>query len=90
MDIKPRLKRVFITLFIIIACVGCDQATKVAAKHYLAASPSRSYWGDLFRLQYVENAGAFLGFGSALPFDFRFWVFIVLIGCVLIDRKSVV
>jgi signal peptidase II len=40
--------------------------------------------GDFFRLQYVENTGAFLGFGSALPYGFRFWVFVVLIGCVLL------
>jgi signal peptidase II len=83
MAIKPRLKRIFIIVFTILTGVGCDQATKMAAKHYLAAVPLLSYWGDFFRLHYVENTGAFLGFGSGLPFGFRFWVLIVLVGCVL-------
>jgi signal peptidase II len=55
----------------ILACIGCDQTAKMTARHYLVVSPPLSYWGDFFRLQYVENTGAFLGFGSALPYGFR-------------------
>jgi len=38
----------------------------------------------VFRFQYTENTGAFLGLGARLPEPVRFWLLIVLVGGVLI------
>jgi signal peptidase II len=59
------------------ATVGCDQATKHLAAAHLADQPRRSYLGDVVRLQYVQNAGAFLGLGAHLPAEARLAVFTV-------------
>ena len=64
---------------VLLLCIGCDRVTKVSAKHYLAAS-SVSYWSGIFRLQYVENLGAFLSAGSAMPAIGRFWIFTIVTG----------
>jgi signal peptidase II len=53
-------------LAIVVATVGCDRATKHLAAKHLADTPRRSYLGDMVRLEYVENRGAFLGLGSNL------------------------
>ena len=68
---------------ILFSCVGCDQVTKVTAQKYLASSQPISYLGDIFRLQYIENNGAFLSIGAALPGGLRFWLLIVLTGIAL-------
>ena len=57
-------------MFIALACVGCDQASKAVAKDYLPPGERISLLGDMVRLQYAENNGAFLGLGSTLPEDF--------------------
>ncbi len=43
-----------------------------------------SFAGDLFRLQYAENTGAFLSLGSSLPEHWRQWIFTVFVGVFLI------
>ena len=48
---------------ILLSSVGCDQATKHIAQARLKGQPPRSYCGDVFRLEYAENPGAFLGLG---------------------------
>jgi signal peptidase II len=55
----------------LVTSVGCDQATKVAAIGTLKGHPTRTYLGDLFRLTYAENPGAFLGLGGRLPPEVR-------------------
>jgi signal peptidase II len=47
--------------------IACDQATKHVARERLLGGPRRSYLADTIRLEYVENAGAFLGLGAGLP-----------------------
>ena len=64
-------------------CVGFDQAAKVVAKHHLALSGPVSYLNDFFRLQYIENSGAFMGFGWAWPTALRFWLLTVFVGIIL-------
>ena len=54
------------------ASIGLDQATKVVAQQSLRPLGARSYWGDLFRLQYSENRGAFLSLGANLPEAVRY------------------
>jgi signal peptidase II len=59
--------RIALVLVLVLACVGCDQATKLAAIEHLKGEPMRSFFGDTFRFVYAENAGAFLGLGAAWP-----------------------
>lgn len=76
-------KRLLLLAIILFSCVGCDQITKAAAKSYLAPSQPISYFGDIFRLHYTENTGAFLGLGSTLPPVLRFWVTTIMTGFAL-------
>jgi signal peptidase II len=66
---------------IILACIAVDQATKWLAKRSLAPDGFMSFAGDTLRLQYAENTGAFLSFGSSLPEP---WRHIMLTVCVAI------
>jgi signal peptidase II len=63
--------------------IGFDQATKRIAADTLQFAPPRSYLGDLFRLQYSENPGAFLSLGATLPAEVRTWLFKWGIGALL-------
>lgn len=69
---------------VITTCVGCDQATKFVAKEYLKPAAAISLAGDLLRLQYAENSGAFLGLGSSLPEHWRQLIFTVFAGAFLL------
>ena len=73
-----------ILLTIVLTCVGCDQATKYTAKHFLEGERAFSYLGDMFRLVYAENSGAFLSLGSNLPDAVRTLIFTGLAGVFLI------
>jgi signal peptidase II len=57
-----------------VVCVGLDQATKQWAVQSLKGLPMTSYLGDVFRLQYAENSGAFLSLGAGLSSSARFWL----------------
>lgn len=61
-----------------VALIGCDQVTKELAKTHLKNKPLQSYYHDTFRLDYVENTGAFLSFGSGWPAGLSFWLMTVL------------
>ena len=52
-----------VLLIAIGATIGCDRVTKYVAATTLAEAPARSFLADTFRLEYAENAGAFLGLG---------------------------
>ncbi len=80
---KKNWKRLMVFVLLIGFWIGFDQAAKVVAKDYLALSRPVAYLNDLFRLQYIENAGAFLGFGWAWPTALRFWVLTVFVGIFL-------
>lgn len=79
-----RLKRVLLMPPLILSCVGCDRISKAVAREYLADVPGQSFLGDLFRLQYAENPGAFLGMGAGMPEPARFWVFTIVVGAVML------
>jgi signal peptidase II len=71
----------WVVMFAILAsCIGCDQATKRIARSQLKGMAPRSYCGDLVRLQYAENPGAFLGLGGHLPPAARWGALIVFNG----------
>jgi signal peptidase II len=74
------IKRTAIILFILLSCVGCDQATKTIARHNLPKSEVISFLNDTFRLQYIENSGGFLGIGANIPEKIRYWVFTFIVG----------
>jgi signal peptidase II len=78
-----QLPRAMLVALVVTTCIGCDQATKVVAKEYLKPDAAISFAGDLFRLQYAENTGAFLSLGSSLPEHWRQWIFTVFIGIFL-------
>ena len=73
-----------ILFIIVLTCVGCDQVTKYTAKHFLEGERSQSYLGDMFRLGYAENSGAFLSLGSNLPDVVRTLIFTGLAGVFLV------
>jgi signal peptidase II len=56
-------------------CIGCDQASKRVAAEVLKDAATLSYLGDIFRLTYAENSGAFLGLGGSWPQPVRWLVF---------------
>jgi signal peptidase II len=70
-------------LAVLLSCVGCDQATKSAAKKLLATSDPIPLLNDLIIFEYTENPGAFLGAGAGLPSGLRFWLFTVLAGALM-------
>jgi signal peptidase II len=67
--------RLTVLLVTMIGCVGCDQATKAAARTYLRTGAAMSFLDDTVRLQRAENPGAFLSMGAALPDGVRTLVF---------------
>lgn len=58
-----------------LSCVGCDQASKRVAVEVLKNAETLSFLGDVFRLTYAENSGAFLGLGGTWPEPVRWLVF---------------
>ncbi|MGZ3688976.1 MAG: signal peptidase II, partial [Bdellovibrionota bacterium] len=69
---------------LLIATVISDQATKSLAIAHLKWQGSLIYLGNLFRLEYSENPGAFLSLGSRLSPELRFWLLTVFVAAFLI------
>lgn len=61
-------------MFVIIALVsiGCDRVTKDLAKAHLQYEAPKSYFNNMFRLEYVENTGAALSLGDNLSQPYSF------------------
>ena len=68
---------------VLVLTVGCDQLTKKVAVAALKGTPRQSFLGDLFRLDYAENPGAFLGLGGGLPGAWQFWILTIAVGALL-------
>jgi signal peptidase II len=66
------------------SCIGCDQTTKSLAQSYLRAGEMLSFLGDTIRLQLAHNSGAFLSVGSSLPEFWRFALFDIAAGALLL------
>jgi signal peptidase II len=75
--------RIVVFALVLGASVGCDQATKVFATSSLKGTGPHSYLGDIFRLQFATNEGAFLSLGAGLPTEMRYWVLTVAVGLLL-------
>jgi signal peptidase II len=61
-----------------------DQLTKVLAIAWLRGRPPIYFPGDLFRLEYAENPGAFLSLGAGLSDTARFWTLSILVAVFLV------
>ena len=82
-----------VLLVAIAATIGCDRVTKQIAVTTLADAPTQSFLADTFRLEYAENAGAFLGLGGNWPPQVRTAVFgvgnaLLLVALVVLARRS--
>ena len=79
---KPQNRTIVISV-ILFFTIASDQVTKKIAQTYLAGSEIISFFYNIFRLQYIENTGGFLGMGAAVPENIRFWVFSILVALFL-------
>lgn len=70
--------RLIVLLLATFLSVGIDQATKAMAKTELMGKGRYSYLGDIVRLQYIENRGAFLSLGDSLGGTWGTIVLIIL------------
>lgn len=66
--------RILIVLAIIIINIGCDQVTKQVATEELGKGREHTFFGEIFRLSYVENEGAFLSWGANWSKEFQTWL----------------
>jgi signal peptidase II len=64
----------------IIGGVALDQATKIAARAMLFPGEAHNYLGGIFRVQLVQNHGAFLSLGATLPEPVRQAILLVGVG----------
>jgi len=81
-EMKDATRRLLL-LCLVVATIGCDRATKHLATTYLSGTPRQSFFRDTVRLEYSENAGAFLSLGAGLPPWARFWLLSVGTGLLL-------
>jgi signal peptidase II len=79
-----KLQRWMLTLGTVIVTVVLDQLTKQVARGALRGTPMQSFLGDIFRLDYAENPGAFLGLGGSLHNGPQFWILTVGVGVLLV------
>lgn len=78
------LKRLWLILVVLVACVGCDQGTKLVAKTYLPETERVSLLGGSVRLEIAKNYGAFLSVGASIPQSWRTGIFSAGVAVVLI------
>ena len=76
-------------LVAVISTIGCDRMTKHVASVALADGSVRSYLADTVRLEYVENAGGFLGLGANLPDAWRTTLFTIITGVTLLGVAGI-
>ena len=79
-----RVGRVLVLLFVLFALVACDQGTKSIAQNHLSTTEPIILLNGMVRLQLMENPGAFLSLGAALPPMAQFWIFTILVGAILV------
>ena len=87
---QHRLLRLAVVALILSACVGCDQFTKRIAQLRLKGEPVHSFCGDLFRLQYAENPGAFWASAATCPRRFRTALLIAVNGLIAVGLLGAV
>lgn len=78
--ILSHVQRLILVGLTLLLTIGCDQTSKSVAIETLKGEAPRHFFGGVFRLQYIENPGAFLGLGGSLPESVRFWILNVVVG----------
>jgi signal peptidase II len=78
-----KYSHLFLAAAIIVVLIAFDHATKWMAVRYLRDTHGFHYLGDLFRIQYAENTGAFLSLGATLSPALRAWVMMGLNSLIL-------
>jgi signal peptidase II len=73
---RTRVMKLGLIVLIVLACIGCDQAAKHAARQHLEGRGTVSLVDGVVQLRYVENSGAFLSLGSTMPRPVRMVAFI--------------
>ena len=76
--------RILFVLFMVMLNVGCDQATKVAARNNIDRHETIEVVGSMFVLMKVENTGAFLSAGSGFSEPVRIAILLVLPAIILL------
>lgn len=71
-----RGQRLYLVAVIIVSILVLDHLSKWAAVMWLKSSPPIVYIGDMFRLQYAQNPGAFLSLFGNLSDAARAWLLI--------------
>ncbi|AYB31226.1 signal peptidase II [Chryseolinea soli] len=66
-----RFFNIMLILVVLVSNVGCDQVSKAIARNSLGENQTVSLVNDHIKLMKVENKGAFLSLGSALPVFLR-------------------
>src|SRR4051812_99005 len=79
MTLSRKLRFAALT-FLILCTVGCDQASKPAARTLLIEADSVMVSGGLIELRLAENPGSFLSLGALLPKAVRAAVFTLGVG----------
>ena len=59
--------RALVFVSVLVACVGCDHASKYAAMALIEPTQAISLISGALRFELVYNPGAFLGLGAGLP-----------------------
>jgi signal peptidase II len=77
-------EKIWILSLVTFTCGVLDQLTKVAAVQWLKGTEPIIFWENLFRLEYAENTGAFLGMGSNLPDWQRYLVLTIFSSAILV------
>ncbi len=73
---RTRLLKALLILVIVLASIGCDQATKQIARARLMNGGTAFLVDSILVLHYVENEGGFLGLGARLPRPVRTVTFV--------------
>jgi signal peptidase II len=79
----PRTQRIYLVLAIVLGGIALDHLTKWAAILWLKGAPPIVFTGDLFRLQYATNTGAFLSLFGTLSAAARFWLLVAFNSVIL-------
>lgn len=81
----PYRKRIITVVLVALLCLILDHATKWWAVSALQGVPGQPwrYLGDLFRIQYAENTGAFLGLGGNMSSAMRTIMLVGVNGVIL-------
>ena len=78
------IRRFIVVMLTLSCCVGCDQASKSAARSLLHSGVTESLFSDSLRLQLMENPGSFLSLGASLPEQLRFTLFTAAVAVILV------